>query len=122
MGISKLQIGIVGAVMMAGAAGYVVQAGTNSGLRREIVSLQEQRPAVAALRAENQQLASAVAEIEALRRDDLELKQLEQRVADVKAANVEKARVAKVSPPDRWRELQDALREKMRSPRRRSID
>lgn len=82
MGITKLQVGIVGALAVAGATGYVMQANTNADLRREIAAVSEQRPAVAALRAENQQLASAVAEVELLRRDDVELAKLSRQIAD----------------------------------------
>lgn len=114
MGITKLQIGIAAAIAVAGATGYVVQAETNAGLQRQIAALQEQRPAVAALRAENQQRASAAAEVEMLRRDDVELRQLEQRVVDIKAANVEKMRRANASALNRRKELEDEIREKDR--------
>ncbi len=86
MSMSKLQIGLVGAVAVAGAAGYVAQANTNAGLRREIAVVQAQRQAVVALRAENQRLASEAAEVGMLRRDDAELRQLEQRVAAAQQA------------------------------------
>jgi len=120
MSISKIQMGIASALAVAGGAGYMLQAETNASLHREISAVHEQLQTVAALRAENQQLASAAAEIEALRQDDVELKQLEQRVAEIKQASaeaarlasIERARVAQTRARDRWKELQDALREK----------
>ena len=81
MAITKLQVGIAGAIVILAATGYLLQAKTNASLRREIAALQVQPTAVAALRAENQRLAATAAEVEVLRRDDAELKQLAQDVA-----------------------------------------
>jgi RNA polymerase sigma factor (sigma-70 family) len=81
MGITKLQVGIAGAVVIVAATGYLLQAKTNAGLRREIAALRVQQTAVSSLRTENQRLATAAAEVEMLRRDDAELKQLAQDVA-----------------------------------------
>jgi RNA polymerase sigma factor (sigma-70 family) len=97
MGMTKLQIGIVAAVAVAGVTDYAVQANTNARLQAEIAAVQPADAAVAALRAENQQLATVAAEVETMRRDDAMLKQLEQRVTEAKAATVEKARVAQAA-------------------------
>lgn len=94
VGMTKIQIGIAGALAASFATAYVVQGNTNAGLQREISALAPPPQAVAALRAENRQLATTTAEVEMLRRDDLELKQLEQRVAKVKKANEERTRLA----------------------------
>lgn len=92
MGMTKLQIGITGALAIAGASGYFAQAETNAGLRREIAALRGQQQDVAALRTENRQLASTAAEIELLRRDDAELQRLVQRGAEAKQVIEENAR------------------------------
>lgn len=92
MGMTKLQMGIAGALAIAGAAGYFAQAETNDNLRREIATLQAQRPDVGALQLENRQLASAAAEIEMLRRDDGQLQRLAQGGAEAKLAIEENAR------------------------------
>ena len=111
MSITKLQIGIAGALAVAGTTGYLLQAETNAGLRREIAAAQEQQQSVAALRVENQKLTATAAEVEMLRRDDFELKQLEQRVVEIKKANEEKARVATAHvQQDRWKEFADRIR------------
>lgn len=95
MSISKFQVGIASALAVAGATGYVMQAETNAGLRREIAAMQGQPQTIAALRTENQSLAAEAAEVAMLRRDDAELKQLEQRITEAKKANQENARLAR---------------------------
>lgn len=114
MSVTKLQLGIVSAVAVAGATGYVVQGQTNAELRREISVVRAQQAAVVALKAENQRLASAAAEVEILRRDDGELKQLEQRVAEVKRLNEERVRLAQARVQNRRTVLEGQLREKDR--------
>ena len=109
MSITKVQIGIAGALAVAGATGYLVQAETNAGLRREIVATQTQVQVVTALRAENTHLSAAAAEVDTLRQDDLELKGLEQRVLELKKANEEKARVAKIESQSRRKEMENRL-------------
>src|SRR6185369_6079663 len=83
MGISKLSLGIAGAIAVVAATSYAWQTKTNAMLRSELTALRQQQHVVAALRNENRQLAANIAEIELLRRDDAELKQLSQQVADV---------------------------------------
>ena len=110
MGMTKVQIGIASALAAAFATAYVVQGNTNASLRREISALAPPPQAAAALRAENQQLANTTAELEMLRHDDLELKQLEQRVAEVKKANEERARLAQVRTRDVRQQFYDRIR------------
>lgn len=93
MGMTKLQIGITGALAIAGASVYFVQAETNAGLRREIAALRGQQQDVAALRVENRQLAATASEVEMLRRDDLELQQLVRRGEEAKKAMEERVRL-----------------------------
>jgi RNA polymerase sigma factor (sigma-70 family) len=114
VGIGKLQGGITGLLVLAGAGTYVWQAQTNAGLRREITAMQEQRPAIAALRLENQRLAAVAAEVAMLQRDDLELKELAVRAAEIKRANEENVRVARLRAQNRRQELEAWLREQDR--------
>jgi RNA polymerase sigma factor (sigma-70 family) len=94
---NKLQIGIAGAVAIAGVTGFLAQSGTNADLRREIALLQPTQQSVASVRAENQRLAAAAAEVEALRGDDIELRQLSARIAEVQRELGEKERIARTS-------------------------
>jgi RNA polymerase sigma factor (sigma-70 family) len=110
MGMSKIQVGIVGAVGASCAATFIVQGKTNVALRREIAALAPPPPVVAALRAENRQLANAIAEVEMLRRDDLELKQVELRVAELKTANEERKRQAQLRTQDARQQFYDKVR------------
>jgi hypothetical protein len=94
MSITKLQIGIAGALAAVIGAGIYVQMKTNAGLRREVAAVREQQRSVVELRAENQQLAKAAAEVELLQRDDVELKRLERLAAEAKKVNQENRRLA----------------------------
>jgi RNA polymerase sigma factor (sigma-70 family) len=114
IGIGKFQAGVAGTVVLAGATAYIWQADTNAEIRSEIAAMQPQRQAIPALRADNQRLAMLAAEVEMLRRDDLELKQLAGRVVEVKQANEERARIARVRVQDRRKELEEWLREQDR--------
>jgi RNA polymerase sigma factor (sigma-70 family) len=109
MGMTKIQLGGAGALTVAVTTALFVQENTNAGLRRDLAALAAQPHAAAALRAENQQLASVAAEVEVLRRDDLELKQLEQRVADLKKAAAETARVAQNRVQDQRRQFEEKI-------------
>ena len=115
MGMTKLQLGIAGAVGIAGAAGFVSQLQRNDELRRELVAFQGQQATLTALRAENAQLARVAAEVEMLRRDDVELKQLAQNVAEAQRASRENARQAQLrAAQNRRQQLEANLREKDR--------
>lgn len=107
MSMSKIQVGIVATVALAGIAGYVSQSKVNESLRREIDATSAPGQEVAALRAENRRLADAVVEVEALRRDDLELKQLADDAAQLKKRNEENLRLTRVQ--DEARKVQDEL-------------
>ncbi len=100
MSITKLQVGISGALALAGATGLVLQAQSNVQLRNEAASLRQDNAAIATLRAENQQLARTAAEVADMRGDDAELARLSdeavalkgrmKQVAQAKAANAAK--------------------------------
>jgi hypothetical protein len=115
MGMTKLQLGIAGAVGIAGAAGFVSARQRNDALRRELAAFQHQPAALSALRAENGQLARVAAEVEMLRRDDVELQQLALSVAEAQHASQEKARQAQLhAAQNRRRQLETDLLEKDR--------
>jgi hypothetical protein len=110
MGMTKIQLGVVSAFTVAFATAYLVQGNTNAGLRREISALAPPPQAAAALRAENERLASTAAEAQSLRQDDAELKRLEQQVAEVKQANDERARLAQARQQDLRQKFYDGIR------------
>lgn len=110
MGMTKVQVGIASALAATFATTYVVQANINAALRHEISALAPAPHAVAALRAENQHLASTAAEVDLLRRDDAELKRLEQRVADATRANEERRRLAQARTPDLRQQFYERIR------------
>lgn len=85
MSITKLQIGLAGAVAVAGATGFVVQAETAAALQDEAARLRNEGDAIATLRVENQRLAAVAAEIAALRQDGATWAQLQGEVATLKA-------------------------------------
>ncbi|MBL9186802.1 MAG: sigma-70 family RNA polymerase sigma factor [Opitutaceae bacterium] len=100
MSMSKLQVGVAGALAAAGAIGCVVQAETQADIRREIAALRVEHQAIARLRSENEQFAAVAAEVEKLRGDDLEFARLSRLVAEAQEAQRsrnEKARLAEVS-------------------------
>lgn len=107
MSMSKIQVGILATVALGGLAGYLSQTKVNENLRREIDALSGSSQEIAALQAENRRLADTVTEVEALRRDDLELKQLADDAAQLKKRNEENLRRTRVQ--DDVRKVQDEL-------------
>jgi RNA polymerase sigma factor (sigma-70 family) len=100
MGMTKLQIGIVTAATLTGAAGIAWQQRENAALNDEIASLRTQTGAVAGLRTANQQLAATARDVAALRNDDAELVRLQAEAAALRTS-VEQAgtrSVATASP------------------------
>jgi RNA polymerase sigma factor (sigma-70 family) len=88
MSTPKLLAGLSGAAVLAVGVGVVLQLQTTADLRAEVVSLQQQTPIVARLRAENQHLTRLQvppAELERLRKDSAELAQTRADVAALKA-------------------------------------
>jgi RNA polymerase sigma factor (sigma-70 family) len=81
MSMTKLQIGIGGALALAGATGLALQANTQAALRREIATLRQENEALATLRAENARLARDAADAAELRGDDAALAQLQTEAA-----------------------------------------
>jgi RNA polymerase sigma factor (sigma-70 family) len=99
MSATKLQLGVSGALVVAGAAGFVVQANDLGALRADIAALARSSQEIGRLRAENQQLARTVAEVADLRRDDAQLAQLRDEAAALqvrlRAQAEERERVAR---------------------------
>jgi RNA polymerase sigma factor (sigma-70 family) len=97
LSMTKLQVGISGALAVAGAAGFVLQAGTNAELREKVASLRQQNAAIATVQAENLRLAKTAAEVADMRRDDAELVRLgDEAVAlKVRLQQVAKAEAAR---------------------------
>jgi RNA polymerase sigma factor (sigma-70 family) len=85
MSITKVQLGIAGALAAAAATGYVVQAESNSAVSDEINALRQQSQAIAPLRAENEQLRRAQAEVASLHGNDAELQRLREEAEALKA-------------------------------------
>jgi RNA polymerase sigma factor (sigma-70 family) len=70
MSITKLQVGLAGALAVAGATGFVVQAESTAALREEAAALRQENAAIVALQAENLRLTRVATEVTELRRDD----------------------------------------------------
>jgi len=92
MSMTKLQVGISSALALAGAAGIALQARSNAGLRDDVASLRQQNTAIATLRAENNQLKRAAADVADMRNDDAELKRLTDEAAALKTRMQQVAR------------------------------
>lgn len=78
MTISKLNVGIMAALVVAGATGLVLQNKTNAKLHREV---SEQNQAMESLRAENQRLTKTSEELVQLRQEHAELGRLRDETA-----------------------------------------
>jgi RNA polymerase sigma factor (sigma-70 family) len=92
MSMSKLQLGFSGALAVAGASGFVLQADTNADLRAEASRLREQTAVVTTLEAENLKLARLAVEVEEMRRDDAEFARLQVTAAGLRTRLEEIAR------------------------------
>jgi RNA polymerase sigma factor (sigma-70 family) len=86
MGMTKLQIGIVTAAALTGAAGIAWQQRENAALNQEIATLQAQHQNLAELRAENQRLAAVVRDVATFRGDDAELIRLQAEAAALRTS------------------------------------
>src|SRR5882724_4840264 len=84
MSLTKLQLGITGALAIAGASELAFQQQANGQLRREIEGLLADGRQIATLRAENLNLAQTNAEVATLRRDDATLASLRDETAALK--------------------------------------
>jgi RNA polymerase sigma factor (sigma-70 family) len=85
MSTTKLQIGIIGALLAAGAGGIALQQQTNAELTREVETLGRPSPEAVRLQEENHRLAQIVAELESYRGDGTELARLRAEAAALAA-------------------------------------
>jgi RNA polymerase sigma factor (sigma-70 family) len=83
-GMTKLEIGIAGALALAGIGGVVLQQKANAAHREEIQTLQIQNRQIERLENENRRLARDLAEVAVLREDDAELLRLRNEAAGLR--------------------------------------
>jgi len=83
-GMTKLEIGIAGALVLAGIGGVVLQQKANAARRDEIHALQIQNRQIERLEDENRRLARNLAEVAVLREDDAELLRLRNEAAGLR--------------------------------------
>ncbi len=86
MGMTKLQVGAIAALAIAGSMTLVYQGRELIALHRETATLRAETADVAALRQENQRLAQASTEVAQLRRDSSEVARLQTEIAAAKSA------------------------------------
>jgi RNA polymerase sigma factor (sigma-70 family) len=99
MSMTKLQLGLSGALAVAASTGFVVQAGANARLHADMAQLRQENAAIAPLRAENQKLSRIAAEVAELGGDDAEFARLQEQATTLKKrlqdiARVEQSRAA----------------------------
>ena len=99
MSITKLQLGISGALAAAAATGFALQARSNADLRAQVAGLRQGNQSLVALRAENTALARTAAEVAEMRGDDAALAQLQGEAATLQrrqqvVARAEQARTS----------------------------
>jgi TonB family protein len=95
MSMTKLQVGIAGAVIALGVGGVVVQINANAALRDELADLRGQAVGMAALAGEHARLVRDADEVGLLRGDDAKLARLGEEAAKLKAQMGETARVVR---------------------------
>lgn len=83
MSLTKIQIAIAGAVIVAGAGAYVVQEKSNAAMRSELASMPQSAGDIAALRETNRTLERAAGEVAALQVSDAELARLREEAVAV---------------------------------------
>ena len=96
MSMTKLQLGLSGALAVAGATGFVLQADTNAELREAAERLREQNAIVTTLQSENHRLARLAVEVDEMRRDDAEFARLQTVAAGLQTRLRELARADEV--------------------------
>lgn len=94
MSMTKLQLGISGALAVAGATGLVLQAQSNAELRDEIAGLRRESAAMATARTENMALKRAAVEVAEMRGEGAQFERLSEEAAALKVRMAEVARAA----------------------------
>jgi outer membrane biosynthesis protein TonB/DNA-directed RNA polymerase specialized sigma24 family protein len=92
MSMTKLQLGISGALATAGVAGLVLQAQTNAERREEVAALRRESAAMAEARTENMALKRTAAEVAEMRGEAVQLERLSEEAAALKVRMAEVAR------------------------------
>jgi RNA polymerase sigma factor (sigma-70 family) len=94
MTMTKLQLGISGALAVAGVTGLVLQAQSNAELREEVAALRRDSGTMATARAENVALKRVAAEVAGMRGDGAQFERLSEEAAALKVRMAEVARAA----------------------------
>lgn len=92
MTMTKLQLGISGALAVAGVTGLVLQAQSNAELREEVAALRRESAAMATARTENMALKRAAVEVAEMRGEGVQLERLSEEAAALKVRMAEVAR------------------------------
>ncbi|MDO8540534.1 MAG: TonB family protein [Opitutaceae bacterium] len=79
MSMTKLQLALSGALVIACVTGFIVQADTNAHLREEAIRLRQENAALEPSQEQNRQLVRAAAEFAEMRSDDAEFANLQQQ-------------------------------------------
>jgi TonB family protein len=103
MSLTKLQLGIAGALVAAGVTGVVLQSRQRAELSGEVARLQQENAAIAPLQAENLRLQRRAIEVSEMRRDDAEFRRLEDEAKVLRTrlqqvARAEQVRAATAGP------------------------
>ncbi len=85
MSMGKAPMGVTGALLVAGATGFILQHREHAALRAELAALGREAQVVAEVAAENQRLARRAAEVADLRADDARLAQVRDEAAALQA-------------------------------------
>jgi RNA polymerase sigma factor (sigma-70 family) len=102
---SKLPLGIAGAVAIAASIGLIVQSNSVAALRAEAASLRRGTASLASTRDENLRLTRLAAEVAAMRQDDEKLTTLNAEASELRTrleeiARTERARATQSNAPD----------------------
>lgn len=103
MTMTKLQLGISGALAVAGVTGLVWQAQSNAVLREEVAALRRESASMATARTENVALKRAAAEVAEMRGDGAQFERLNEEAAALKVrmADVARAQAAQAALVER---------------------
>ena len=94
MTMTKLQLGVSGALAVAGVTGLVLQAQSNAALRDEVAGLRRDSAPMAVARAENLALKRTAAEVAGLRGEGVQFERLNEEAAALKVRMADVARAA----------------------------
>lgn len=84
MAITKLQLGLVSAIALAGATVLLHEHRVGDALRRQIAATPSDEARAAMLRTDNQQIEKSAAALDRLRKEEVQLAPLRERVSDLR--------------------------------------